>query len=373
MGKEQDIDMYILGGGQCVGASCYYLKLGKHSILLDCGTGSLNGVSYHPDFFGLLQTGAVQSLSQISSVFISHAHMDHVGALGDFMREVPAASLYMTALTRVLAEKQLQQYGRNFSQARLLQNSVEVAYGQEIAFSDFKVKFLPAGHVPGAMMMLFSYCGRNILYTGDYSLAASPLTMEAVVPMEEIDTLIMCGLHARHRYYSSGSSYAQLGDLLKYYVQNNKSLYIKVKQLSKGVELLKLINLVLAGEVPVYIGRSVFEVVRRFDEVGIPILGKNNLLDNGFRPPGLHVVISSLPADRDIRARYHYVDGDVPLHDGFADTLEFIRRINPRRAVVVHSPPSLRDDDESVEQYLMYDAGCRTQFIFPENGDYITL
>lgn len=373
MGNRQNIDMYILGGGQCVGASCYYLKLGGHSLLLDCGIGSNGGASYHPDFFGLLQTGTVQSLNQISSVFISHAHLDHVGALGYFMRQVPAASVYMTALTRGLAEKQLWQYGRNFSPVRMQQQCVDVAYGQEIVCKDFRVNFLPAGHVPGAMMMLFSYGGRHILYTGDYSLSDSPLTMAAAIPPEEIDTLIICGLHARHRYYSSGNSYAQLGDLLKCHVENNQSLYIKVKQLSKGVELLKLINQVLGGVVPVYIDRSVLDVVRRFDAAGIPLLDRNNFLYDGLVKRGTHVVISSHTADRELRASYVYVDGDVPLHDDFADTLEFIRRINPRRAVIVHSPPSARPDDDSVEQYLMCEADCRTQFLFPENGEYITL
>ena len=99
MRRDRDIPMYILGGGQCVGANSYYIKLGGSSVLLDCGMGSENGIAYHPDFYGLLNAGILQSLSQLNYVFISHAHMDHVGALGELLKEVPHIGLYMTELT----------------------------------------------------------------------------------------------------------------------------------------------------------------------------------------------------------------------------------------------------------------------------------
>ena len=35
----EEIMFVPLGGGDNIGASCYYLKLGRSNILLDCGKG----------------------------------------------------------------------------------------------------------------------------------------------------------------------------------------------------------------------------------------------------------------------------------------------------------------------------------------------
>ena len=39
-----------LGGGQQVGASCYYLRLGNSNIILDAGTGLKDEIIYNPVF-----------------------------------------------------------------------------------------------------------------------------------------------------------------------------------------------------------------------------------------------------------------------------------------------------------------------------------
>lgn len=51
---EQDIYFMPLGGGQRVGASCYYLRLGNANIILDAGIGKEKGVIFEPDLYSLL-------------------------------------------------------------------------------------------------------------------------------------------------------------------------------------------------------------------------------------------------------------------------------------------------------------------------------
>ena len=48
---EQDIYFMPLGGGQRVGASCYYLRIGDTNIILDAGVGRENGMEFEPDFY----------------------------------------------------------------------------------------------------------------------------------------------------------------------------------------------------------------------------------------------------------------------------------------------------------------------------------
>lgn len=51
--------------------------------------------------------------------------------------------------------------------------------------------------------------------------------------------------------------------------------------------------------------------------------------------------------------------------------LSFICRLNPRQAYLVHCADGYYGN--TVEQELMRDAQCRTQVVFPEEGDIYTI
>ena len=103
----QDIIFIPLGGGQRVGASCYYLKVGDANIILDAGIGIDDGLEFGPDFQFLIRTPFIQSMTQNNNIFISHAHMDHVGYLLKLMNQTSYVGVYMTEITKVLSEYQL--------------------------------------------------------------------------------------------------------------------------------------------------------------------------------------------------------------------------------------------------------------------------
>ena len=371
MERYREIPMYILGGGQCVGANSYYLKLGGSSVLLDCGMAWMHGVASHPDFYGLLYTRAINSLSQLSHIFISHAHMDHVGALCELLTVAPHAAVHMTELTRILAEKQLRQYSKNFSLGGLKKSCSTAAFGETLDFGEFTARFLPAGHIPGAMMTLLNYRGRKILYTGDYTLAEAPLAGGAELPLEEIDTLIMCGMNARRPGNQGGlcleGSFAQQ---VMRYAHQGLPVWVNVSQLSKGIELLTLFNSLECKDTAIYVDKALMDTVHCFEDVGIPLLQSNNRLYQGqMLPPGSILIGRNSPEP----CRHIQLSGDFSLHDDFFTTLEFIKRVNPKKAVIVHSPPSKYESVGTLEQYMLRDPDCRTQFIFPENGDYLMI
>ena len=70
---SRDITFIPLGGGQSVGASCYYLQIGDTKVILDAGTGMKEGMGFEPKFHSLLTSPFLQSMNQISQIFISHA------------------------------------------------------------------------------------------------------------------------------------------------------------------------------------------------------------------------------------------------------------------------------------------------------------
>lgn len=377
---NKDILFSPLGGGQEVGANCYLLKLGNDNLLLDCGIGNNRYMKYAPDLYTPLKQGLLQSLQQISKIFISHAHLDHVGFLGEILKENNTSAVYMTEVTKILTGIQLKncslfKHKRN-KQLNLYNSLLEtrctpVSFYQEIPFKDYSVTFLPAGHIPGAMMLLIRYAGRNILYTGDYSVNSTAFTSGCQLPNEKIDILITCGLHARRSTHVKNSNLNRRFMHLSYYLDNGISVACNVHQLSKGIELLKLLNKYYHNEVPIYVDESAMQVIKLLENKGIPIMEKNNyLLKNGIEK---YPCITLSNKQHYFGGRFHSEDIDFSLHDDFNETVDFIKKINPAQAVIIHSPPEKNYDDISIEQVIMRDADCRTQFIFPENGEIIVL
>ena len=354
-----------LGGAQEVGASCYFLKLGENNLLLDCGCGSTKGIKFAPKFSALLDTPYLQDFHQISHVFLSHAHLDHAAALPDFLELNERASIYMTDLSREILAAQLEE---RF--AKIEQNISSVAFLQKIPLQNLSVSFHQAGHIPGAMMTLLRFRGKNILYTGDYSTFPTQLVGAMLLPKVKIDIMILCGLHARHPNYKRyGDTDYTLKKILRkiyYSLRWGKSVYCQVTQISKGVELITLINKFLP-EAKIFIDERVMRIVHRFENIHIPIMREQDYPLTIF-PRGPCVILSTMPPP--FRTRMTILNGDFSLHDDFDATVDFVRKVNPEICVVVHSPPDkFYYSNTTLEQILINDPDSRTSFIFPQTGE----
>lgn len=380
---NKNIRFMALGGGQSAGASCYYLKLGSSNILLDCGIGSIGSLRFGaparlvPVMSPLWEYGMLDSLSQLSQIYISHAHMDHIGYLPEIMN-MTKVPVYMTDVTAALGQYQIN--GKLFKDLSSISRRARsnapycfdritrVDYAQSIYFPNYTTSFYPAGHIPGAMMTCFDFDGRKILYTGDYSLHSTPLTDGCILPREKIDTLIICGLHAKN-HLAKRDNDAFRDKLLSILLMSQKhSVYCRVRQLSKGMECLKALNSCiketgLSSEI--YLDQAIMEVIVYMEKIGVPMLEANNhaVKPNSMAHP--HIIIGTQPPSC-IPKNYHVCDLDFTLHDDYQETVDFIKKINPRQAVVVHC--SDKYSGQTIEQKLMCDPECKTQFIFPENG-----
>lgn len=382
---EQDIYFMPLGGGQRVGASCYYLRLGNVNIILDAGIGKEKGVIFEPDLHSLLISPFMQSLGQINQIYISHAHADHIGYLFKLMPEAPRADVYMTGLTALLSEYQL--YDRTFlsginreedqrlAAKHMLDKIIAVSYMQEMNFGRYKVSFLPAGHIPGAMMTLFQCGRRQILYTGDYSLESTPLTSGCVIPDSlDIDTVIICGLHAKHPEYvkKADSLFKTVQYVLKSVEQEHISVICHIPQLSKGIEFIKILNEWNSGHIPIYIDKSVMKIVTKMERFSIPILTACNKVMGNTVPKEPHIYVTDTASYQGY-GYYQSLNVDFSLHEDFSEMKEFIKKLNPKQAVIVHCAKEYSVFDNTIEQIMMMDGECRTQFIFAEEKEIYKL
>lgn len=139
--RSNDIFFMPLGGGQRVGASCYFLRLGDKNILLDAGIGGDGKTKFLPDEYSLTTLPFVQSMGQIHQIYISHAHMDHVGYLIPLMKECKNAEVFMTTETAAFAEYQL--YDKKFfSTSKVLKAESARLAAKELLDRTTKVSFM---------------------------------------------------------------------------------------------------------------------------------------------------------------------------------------------------------------------------------------
>src|SRR5260370_15340700 len=81
-----------------IGANSYYLEIGGHRLVLDCGMHPKNvGEDALPNFKAIADR-------QVDAILISHSHQDHIGTLPVLMRRQPDARVFMTETTAEIGD-----------------------------------------------------------------------------------------------------------------------------------------------------------------------------------------------------------------------------------------------------------------------------
>jgi Cft2 family RNA processing exonuclease len=192
------MNITFLGGGNEIGASSAIVEIGSARVLIDCGI-RMSGEHRLPDLAAIRQTHA----GHIDAVLLTHAHMDHSGALPVLHQHFPGIPVYATAPTRGLVEVLLRD-SINIMRARaeseqelplysqpavdsLLEKMIPTPFGSpiEIGRTGVTATWFPAGHILGASSIGVEGVeqGRSIrvLFSGDIAVA-DQLTVPGMLP-----------------------------------------------------------------------------------------------------------------------------------------------------------------------------------------------
>ncbi len=180
------MELTFLGGASEVGASCTLLHVAGHRLLIDAGMrpAAKAGQPRLPDL-ALLEGTPPEAL------LITHAHIDHTGALPLVASRFPHLPIYATDSTRVLTDILLRDAVRIMEQeqlrpegetplydaaqvdaflGRITTVNVQQAFAPLPSVPGLTVRFLPAGHILGASMLFFETPEGTLLHTGDISV-----------------------------------------------------------------------------------------------------------------------------------------------------------------------------------------------------------
>ena len=178
---------FPIGGGNEIGASCYFIQLNGMKFLLDSGI-RLHTDSTNPRFHSLYAENLLDGLWELDGILLSHGHIDHIGSLPTVVEDARDVPIYATLPTRDITKLQLNQSltsavsndeelvdfprvkGFNAIRVqRVIENIVPIEWHHPITFQTCQITFFPAGHILGASMIYIESDTGNILFTGDFT------------------------------------------------------------------------------------------------------------------------------------------------------------------------------------------------------------
>jgi Cft2 family RNA processing exonuclease len=266
-----------LGAARGIGASCFRVQIGPYEIVMDAGTRP-KGSDPLPAF---------ELLERPNLILITHAHLDHIGALPIFHRDFPDVPMICTHGTREIAHVMLtdglkvqtaqqkqgnEDFGQVFS-ADDLDRTLFTLQTQPVGI-DFSplpgltVRFIHAGHIVGAACIYMQYGNRSLLYTGDYNTTSSR-TAEGLklADLPQADILITESTYGADTHPSRRTQESDLIKAIVEVVGNGGNVLIPAFALGRAQEIILAIRtsaLFHSVNVPVYVDGLVREVTDLF-------------------------------------------------------------------------------------------------------------
>lgn len=160
------LNVEILGGVGEYGRNCFYVETEGRAILLDCGVMN-NHEKTSPDL-------TEAHVAKLDAVFISHSHIDHVGALPLLEQWGYNGQLFMSKMTA-------QQLKHTYENITIFQPE---SMGNWLTISDnlsFQWGF--SGHVIGSVWYKIRFLEEVIFFSGDY--VVDSYLLKATLPTED--------------------------------------------------------------------------------------------------------------------------------------------------------------------------------------------
>ena len=224
MSKDRLIYLPLGGAGE-IGMNCYVYGYGapgrERLIVVDLGVtfpdmDTAPGVDViMPDI-----TWLEARLDRIEAIFITHAHEDHIGALGLLWPKLKK-KIYARRFTAAIGKLKLEEEGLPND----VLNTVET-YPAVVEAGPFTVSFVPVSHsIPESSALIIDTPGGRIVHSGDFKIDRNPVVGEAwddalweKIAAEKPVKALMCdstNIFSSHEGRSESTLGPALTDLIK--------------------------------------------------------------------------------------------------------------------------------------------------------------
>ena len=264
-----------LGGAGEVGMNAYVYGYGPEGkerlILVDLGVtfpdmDSAPGVDLIlPDLSWL-----VKNRDRLEAIIITHAHEDHVGALGHLWSEL-RVPVYARKFTAAIA-------GLKMEEAGLSREAIHVvgAYPEQVKLGPFALQFVPVSHsIPESSAIVIDTPAGRIVHTADFKLDGTPVVGEPFDPLlwneigkQGVKALICDSTNVFNP--QPGRSEATLAGPLAYLVRSCEGMVVATTFASNVARLKTLADAgVAAGRSICVLGRAMNRMLSTAMQTGI--------------------------------------------------------------------------------------------------------
>lgn len=264
-----------LGGAGEIGMNAYVYGYGpkgrERLILVDCGV-TFPDMDSSPgvDLIMADMAWLRHHRKRLEAIFITHAHEDHVGALGMLWGAL-GVPVHARRFTAMHARLKLEEHGQDY-------NAVQVArpFPEAVEAGPFRVAFLPVSHsIPESSALVIETPAGKVIHTGDFKLDPTPLVGEAWNPdlwaqaaAGGVQALVSdsTNVFSEHPGRSEASLRAPLTELIR-----GASGMVAATTFASNVARLKTLAEAGrdAGRSIVLLGRAMQRMVRTAEEAGV--------------------------------------------------------------------------------------------------------
>jgi len=238
------------GGVNTVTGSNFILEGDKEKLMIDCGLiqkertcdlENFKPFSYDP--------------KEIKYVFITHAHLDHIGRLPKLLKEGFNGKIFSSAPTKDLAyeilkdslkviEENCKFYHReNFYEEKDIENLLSlwerVDYHQKIETEEFWVEFFNAGHILGSAFILFTHkrTGKKIVFSGDLGNKFRSLDKD-LEELPQTDFLVLESTYGDRNHENLEKRKEILEEIIEKVIREKRTLIIPTFALERAQEII---------------------------------------------------------------------------------------------------------------------------------------
>jgi len=272
------LEITFAGAAREVTGSCHLLHVNGHTVALDCGM--FQGRRSESDVKNRTLPAVI---SEIDSVVLSHAHIDHSGRLPFLVAEGYSKTIWSTAATRDLCAVMLadsahiQEKDAEFL-AKRDKDFVEPLYGMRHAVRTMELMvgvpynkpfdvvpgvqgtYVDAGHILGSASVILDCTEgsvkKRLVFSGDIGRSGLAIIRDPVCP-PDADAVIMESTYGNRDHESVDGARAHLAEVIRRTAARGGRILIPAFAVGRTQELLYSLNSLLREgaipAIPVYV------------------------------------------------------------------------------------------------------------------------
>ncbi|MCA9459460.1 MAG: MBL fold metallo-hydrolase [Nanoarchaeota archaeon] len=264
------------GAAREVGKSCIEIQTEGQRYIMDAGIKFIPHGTEYPKY--------LDKIYELDGIFISHAHLDHSGALPMLEHKNLNCPIYMTNMTWKITNLLLQDSYHLEKLKRMHPCYVErdirkvkkdlefVKYDKQYETKDKKIKFqyINSGHIPGGASILMEIEGKKLLYTADINTENTNLMIPSEIEnlVDPIDILITENTYGDRMHPDKKDSEEGLLDSINECIKAGGSALVPVFGVGRSQEILIILSK-LDSSIPIYLdgmARKLTDLMIRLDD-----------------------------------------------------------------------------------------------------------